>query len=170
MSIRREGQSRRDFTEKIDQNKTEMKKKEAEMKLYAGDVETERRTLDGLNLSGALEDVLEVQQAIHRAEQVTSERFGQENKQLEGKHKENLSMESDFKERREKTESDVNRIGEAKLVSREAKNTMSKAREAAIKGTDFLKQQMEITRKAREASEQAQKQMEARIKAVIGRE
>ena len=168
MPRRNKGPSRREFTEKIEKSKESMDNKEGELKIYASDLEQERRTLEGLDLQGAQEDAREVEEAISRAEDVTAERFGGENERLEHIQEENQKIEGDFHERRESAESDLGKINEIRLESREAVNAMVRAKEAAIKGKEFLNEQIENTRKAREASETAQRELEARVNAVRG--
>ncbi len=169
MPVRKEGISRKTFIEKVERSKTEMTNKETEMDMYAGDVETARGTLESLELFGAQEDISDVKGAIEQAEQITEGRFDQENEQLERLQGENKEIEKDFDERQGKTESDVSKLGEAKLESLEAKDGIAKAREAALRGKEFLDQQLEVTRKAGEQSEDAEQKLRARVQAVRGR-
>ena len=168
MGRRKTGTSRREFKEKVDRSKTEMANKESDMKVYASDLEQERQTLESLDFNGAEEDAKQVEDAISRAEDITAERFGSENEQLEGIQQENENLEGDFQERHESAESDVDKLQKSKLESSEAVGAMVKAKEAAVRGKEFLKEQIENTNRAREASEQAQRELEERVRRIRG--
>ena len=145
-----------------------MKSKEGDLDVYASDLEQERQTRESLELQGAEEDARDVDQAIEQAEDVTTERFGEHNEQLESMQNENEGLESDFRERKESAESDVEKLQGTKLDSSEAVNAMVKAKESALRGKEFLSEQMEKTQAARENSEQAQRELEARVNVLRG--
>ena len=168
MVRRRGGVSRREFGEKVDRSKTALDGKESELKVYTSDLEQERRTLESLDLDGAEEDSRQVEEAISRAEKVTAERFDGENRQLEQLQDENQGLEGDFQDRRETTESDLRKMSGARLESSEAVSAMVGAKEAALRGKEFLSEQADRIRRTREASEQAQRALEARVRAIRG--
>ncbi|KMY65560.1 hypothetical protein AAU61_21605 [Desulfocarbo indianensis] len=168
MARRKSGTSRREFTEKVTHSETEMKTKEGDLDVYASDLEQERHTRESLDLNGAEEDARDVDQAIERAEDVTGEKFGEHNEQLEGLQQENQGLESDFSDRKDSAESDVEKLQQTKLDSSEAVSSMIQAKEAALRGKEFLSEQMDKTHAARDASEQAQKELESRVNAIRG--
>jgi len=168
MRGRKEGASRREFVETVDKSKAEMEGQKAELEMHASDIEQERRTLESLEGRGAEEDVRQTEEGISGAEDVSAEGFGSENRKLESLHGENENIESDFQERRESTESDLGKISEAKLESSEAVRAMLRAKESAIRGKEFLSEQSENTRRAREESERAQGALEDRVRAIRG--
>ena len=168
MSKRKSGVTRREFTEKVNQSESGMKDKESDLKVYTSDLEQEHQTGESLELQGADEDSGEISGSIERAKDITADRFNDHNEQLEGLQKENESLESDFQSRKESSESDVEKLQKAKLDSSEAISAMVQAKEAALRGKEFLQEQMDQTRSAREVSEQAQRELENKIKALRG--
>lgn len=168
MPRRKSGVSRREFAEKVTHSETEMKNKEGDLEVYASDLEQERHTRESLDLQGAEEDSRDVDGAIERAEDTTAERFGDHDQQLEGLQGDSEGLESDFRDRKESAESDVEKLQKARLDSSEAVNTMVQAKESALRGKEFLREQMEKTRSARDSSEQAQRELEARVRALRG--
>ena len=168
MAKRKSGVSRREFAEKVTHSRTDLKSKETDLDVYASDLEQERQTRECLELQGAEEDARDVDQAIEQAEDVTTERFGEHNEQLENLQKENQGLENDFRERKDSAESDVEKLQSTKLDSSEAINAMVKAKESALRCKEFLSEQMESTHAARENSEEAQRELEARVNALRG--
>ena len=168
MTRRNSGISRREFSEKVSRSETEMKTKEGDLKVYASDLEQERHTRESLDLKGAEEDARDVDKAIERAEDITNDKFGEHDDQLEGLQQENEGLERDFRDRRDSAESDVEKLQKTKLDSSEAISAMIQAKESALRGKEFLAEQMEKTRAAREASEQEKNIANERVKALRG--
>lgn len=168
MARRKSGISKREFTEKVKRSETDMETKEGDLDVYASDLEQERRTRESLELQGAEEDARDVDQAIEQAENVTSERFREHNEQLESLQRENEGLANDFRERRDSAESDVEKLQKSKIDSSDAVKAMVKAKESALRSKEFLSEQMEKTQAARGKSEQAQKELEARVNSLRG--
>ena len=168
MPLRKSGVSRREFAEKVVNSEKEMKREEDDLKVYASDFQEERGTRESLDLQGAEEDSREVDEALVRAEDITTERFGEHDQQLEGLQRQNEEIESDFRQRRESVDSDVKKLQKTKLDSMDAINAMVQAKESALRGEEFLREQMEKTRVARESSEQAQKELQTLVNATRG--
>ena len=167
MARRRGEITRNEVTETVQKHQQEMSEKAEELDTTTSDVETERQTLESLDFGGTAEGADEVEQAIQDAENATVEVFERQDEELEEIQAETENYEQELQERSGSSESDLGKISDAsgRIETEEGVNELVKAKEGVLQDIDFLTEQNERAREARDESDQARKEHEARIRA-----
>ena len=157
--------TRREISEKIETSKREMEGKEAVLNKVASDLDTVRQTLENLNLGGTAEGTEQVESAIESAKDVTTEVFNKEDQSLEEIHTSNEEFEGKLQEHRGSSESDLGKISDAsaRIETKEAISELAKAKEAALRDVDFLREQVRMAEDAREKSDAVQEKLQSRV-------
>ena len=157
--------SRSDISENVDQKNSEMEDKEIDLDKIATDVETVRHTLESLDLGGTSECANELETAFDDTESVTIEEFEKEDENLEQIQEETQEYEGEVGDHRDSSESDLGKISDAsaRIDTKETTNELIKAKEAALRDIEFLADQIDRAREAREKSEEAQQELQRRI-------
>ena len=157
--------TRAEVTEKIETNKREMEAKEVDIGKIVEDLETVKHTLEQLDFGGTVEGSDEVRGSIEGAENVTEEAYGREDEGLEQVQTRNEEFEGELQERGRSSESDLGKISDAKVETKETIKQLEDAREAALREIDFLKEQLLRASEARRESNAIQEKLQARVHA-----
>jgi hypothetical protein len=157
--------TRNEVRERLDGHEKNMDEREISLDEIASDVETVRRTLEGLDFRGTSEGAEEVEGAIENAEDVTERAFDTGDEQLERIQQENQDFESELLDRKEVTESDVTKVSDAASGTKtsETIRELEKARDAAVRDISFLQEHLDRARDAREKSDAAQEGLRGRV-------
>ena len=156
---------RHEIIEKVDLNGKDMGEKEDSLDSVASDVETVRQTLENLDFGGTEDGSDQVKGAIEDAESVTIEVFGREEGQLDQIQNDNQEFEGELQDRRGSSESDLGKLSDssARTETEETVNELLKAKESVLRDIDFLAEQIDRARVAREKSDAIQENLKARI-------
>ena len=156
-----------EITENVEKSVDEMKEKENDLDEIARDVDTVRRTLESLDFSSTVEGSGEIESKIEEAEEVTVDVFDREDEQLDQMQQENEEYQNEIDDRSKSTESDLGKISDAsqEISTQETSDRLREAKESAIREIDFLAEQIERARQARDASEQIQNVYGTQVKA-----
>ena len=161
MKKRRDVPTRTDITENVEQKNTDMEEKEVDLDKIATDVETVRQTLESLDLEGTSDCAEELETAFDDTETVTIEEFEKEDESLEQIQDDSKEYEVEVDDHRGSSESDLGKISDAsaRIETKETTNELIKAKEAALQDIEFLAEQIDRAREAREKSDEAQKDL-----------
>ena len=165
MKKRSDVPSRPDITENVEQKNTEMEEKEIDLDKIATDVETVRQTLESLDLEGTSDCAEELESAFDDTEAVTIEEFEKEDESLEEIQDDSKEYEREVDDRRGSSESDLGKISDAsaRIETKKSTNELIKAKESALQDIEFLAEQIDRAREAREKSDEAQEELYNRI-------
>jgi chromosome segregation ATPase len=164
MARRKEIRTRSEVSERIQKTGNEMEEKESDLEIITSDVETVRGTLEKIG-GGTKEGLEEVERSIEGAEDVTEQEFNREDENLERIQAEGQEFEGEIEEHQDSSESDRREISDAssKIETRETINELEKAEKAASRDIDFLAEQKDRARSAREKSDSVQEKLKARV-------
>lgn len=170
--MRRRGDvpTRGEVTEKVDRSGADMDEKEEQLDTIAGDVETVRQTLESLELGGTADGADEVETAVESADDIAVDAFDEQDEDLDELQEENEEFEGELEDHSEISESDRDKLADAggRIQTDGAADELSKAEEAARGDIEFLQEHIERERAAREESDRAQQEYQARVRARIG--
>jgi len=157
--------TRGEITEKIDTQKTDMSEKAEELDTIATDTETVRETLESLDFEGTSEGADEVESAIEQAEDVTVEIFDTEDENLEEIQSDSEEYEGELQERTDSSESDLDKISDAagNIETQETVGELDNAEASVSSDIEFLNEQDETAREAREENERLQQEHRSRV-------
>ena len=102
-----------DVIEKVNRHQTDMDDKGEQIEEAADDVQTERQTLEQLDLGGTTDAAEAIEQAIESAEDVSVEQFDSESQDLEEVHSDSQDHEDELQERSDTSSSDLGKISDA---------------------------------------------------------
>jgi hypothetical protein len=153
----RDTRTRSDVTKTVDDRSAELKEKTDVAGQHADDVATERETLEGVDLSGTQEAADALKDSLESAQEVSAREFTEEGESLEQVQREGEEFEQELRERSDATTGDVQKVSDAReqLHSQEASEELEKARQEAERDIEFLNEQEQRARDAREESRQA---------------
>ncbi|MCY2928059.1 MAG: hypothetical protein NTV86_00920 [Planctomycetota bacterium] len=157
--------ARNEVTTRVQEHETDMETKAEDIEETVTDVETERETLDGLELAGTAEGAEGVEQSIEAAGDVSAGEFDSESTELKHIQDESQEQEDDLHERSDTTSSDLGRISDAsgKIHSDSANTELVAAKEAAVRDIEFLD---DTAKQAQAAREQSQRRHEEHVSRV----
>ena len=164
---RTDAPSRSDVTKTVDDRKTEFDEKTDALEKHADDAETERETLESLDLTGTSDAAEAVEQAVEAAQETSVREFEEDGEALEKVQSEGEEFEGELRERTDAASSDMDKIadGENRLHSDEAKNELEKAKMETQRDIEFLDEQEREAQEARQESERLHNEQRARIQA-----
>jgi len=167
MARRKDVPTRHELTDQGQEHDKGMEIKEIDLDKIASDVETVRGTLENLDFGGTSEGTEEVEKSIEAAEDVTVQEFDREDEELEQVQSESQEFENGLQDHRGSSESDMGKITDAagKIETKETLNQLETAKEAALRDMEFLSEQIERARSARERSNAAQEKLQSRVRA-----
>jgi len=171
MSRKGDTPSRGDIVERVEKHTADMAEKAESLDSIATDAETVRDTLESLDPGGGTsEGVDEVTHCIESAEQVTVEIFDREDAELEEIQGEAEEHEGEIRERTEVSQSDMEKVSDAagKVELQETSSELDRAREGIADDIEFLDDQSEQARAAREENERLQQDHRARVQSGRG--
>jgi hypothetical protein len=156
--------SRDGITEKVDEHRREMDEKAETIEQDVSDIDTVRETLDQLE-GGTAEGADDVGQSIEAAESVGTGEFEAHDGELEQVQGTSEQHEQEVQDRSETVSEDLGRISDAsgRIQSDAMNNELIGAKEAAIRDQEFLDEQSEQEREAREESRRLQEQYRAQV-------
>lgn len=151
--------SRGDITETVDGSRDELNEKNEVLEQVSRDVETTREVLDKCSFVGTSEGVDQAQRSITEAEDIAVETFDTEDGALEEIQGQNDEFQSELGENAESVQDDINDVTDAssRIATDVAVERLVAARDALQEDVDFLTEQIERAKEAREASEEAQR-------------
>ncbi len=165
MARRSDTPTRSEVTEKVEAQKTDMSEKVEELDTIATDTETVRETLDSLDGQGTSEGTDEVHGAIEQAENVTVEIFDRQDENLEAIQSDTEEYEGELQERTDASESDLEKISNAAgtIETHETVHELDEAKAAVSNDIEFLNEQDEAAREARQENERLQQEHRSRV-------
>lgn len=158
--------SRGEINDNIDKHREDMSVKEDELEIVASDTETVRSTLENLDFGGTEEGADAVESAIEQAEHVTVDIFEQKDSDLEVIQSDTEGYKDELQGHSETAESDLGKISDAgsQVQTGETIEKLADARDNVTEDRDFLNDQVDRAREAREESEQRQQELESRVR------
>jgi uncharacterized protein YjbJ (UPF0337 family) len=165
MRKRSDTPTRSEVTETVEKHQEDMSEKVEELDTIATDTETVRETLEALDFEGTADGADEVEGAIEQAEDVTVEIFDREDDNLEEIQGDTQEYEGELQERTDSTESDLDKISDAagRIETQETVGALKDAEAAASSDIEFLNEQDEAARQAREENERLQQEHRSRV-------
>jgi len=160
--------TRGEITEQVKNDTEKMHEQIEELDTAAADSETVQGTLESLDRDsegGTSDGAAEVQTAIERAQNVATEIFDHEDTELDEIQDQAEQFEAEIQERTEASQSDMERVSDAvaKIERQETAGELENAREAVTNDIDFLEDQTEQAKSAREENEQLQQDQRGRV-------
>ncbi|MCO6438546.1 MAG: hypothetical protein J5J06_15755 [Phycisphaerae bacterium] len=164
---RTDAPTRSDLTRTVDDRKTEFDEKTDALEKHADDVETERETLESLDLTGTSDAAEAVEQAVEAAQETSVREFEEDGETLEQVQNEGEEFEKELHERSDAASSDMGKIadGENRLHSDEAKSELEKAKMETQRDIELLDEHEREAQEARQESERLHEEQRARIQA-----
>ena len=165
MRKRSDAPTRSEVTETVEKHQEDMSEKVEELDIIATDTETVRDTLEALDFEGTADGADEVEGAIEQAEDVTVEIFDREDESLEEIQSDTEEYEGELQERTDSSESDLDKISDAagRIETQETVGSLKDAEAAASSDIEFLNEQDEAARQAREENERLQQEHRSRV-------
>lgn len=157
---------RSEITDTVQKHETDMSEKVEDLDTIATDAETVRETLDNLDFEGTAEGTDEVESSIEKADDVTVEKFEDEDGNLEEIQSDSEEYEGDLQERTDSSQMDLGKISDAsgRIETQETVNELVNAKEGVLKDIDFLDGEIDKANDARSESEREQEQHRNRIR------
>lgn len=157
--------TRGEVSERVEKSKEQMDEKVNDLDLIATDAETVRGTLESLDLNGTSEGSDAVESVIEEAENVTVEKFDEEDEALQEVQSDMEDFEGELQERTDSSESDSEQVSEAigQITTEETKGELEQAKSEIDDDIEFLKEQNETAREAREENTQLQQEHRSRV-------
>ena len=157
--------SRGEITDTIGKHKDDMSEKIESLDSISEDAVTVQETLESLNFEGTSEGTDEVQSSIEKAEEVTLECFDNEDQNLEEIQDASQEYEIGLQERVDSGESDIEMISDAvsRITTADTHGELEQAQTSIQEDLNFLSDQNEAARIAREENEQHQQECHSRI-------
>jgi hypothetical protein len=158
--------TRGEITEHVENDSERMHDKLEDLETAVEDTETVQNTLDALDLEGTSEGADEVQAAIEKAQDLANDIADREDTELDAVQDQAEQYEGEIRERSEASGSDLETISDAagKLDRQETAAELQGAREAVASDIEFLKNQSEQARNAREETERLQQDHKGRAR------
>ena len=165
MKRRTDVKSRPEINQAIDKSGNDMQEKEADLDKIAADVETVRETLESLDFGGTSEGADAVEVTMEGAEDITEDVFDRGDEELEQIQEEDEEYQGELEEAADSDESDLEQISDAssRIETSETVEGLVQAKEAALRDIDFLSEQINRAREARDRSEQTQREYQNRV-------
>lgn len=128
---------------------------ERTLEVLSRDVKTIRETLAGLARIGTAEGVDSSDRFIQGADDITTEHFDEEDRELDHAHQDSGDREHDLDRRSSADESDLKMVADAErqIETQDARAELAKAEQETLKDIEFLKQQLGRAEDARQRSE-----------------
>jgi hypothetical protein len=169
MRTRREKPERGKVTEQVESKQTDMRERANQIEEHVADTETARETLEQLE-GGTQDGADEVTQSVEAAREVSVGEFEQDSEELERVHSESQEFEGELREHADDATSDVEKISDAsgQIHSESVGQELGRAREAAERDVEFLKEHEERAVEAREESQRVHEEHRDRGDAARG--
>jgi len=157
--------SRSEVTETIEKHKSDMSEKTDKLDIIASDKETVVDTQNHLDFGGTQEGSDAVETILGEAEDVTVEIFSQENEGLEEIQTDADEYRDGLQENSDSVESDLGKISDAggQIETKETVDKLKDAETSVSEDRDFLKEQMDRAKEARDENKQLQEVLKGRV-------
>lgn len=157
--------TRGEVTEKVERHKDDMTEKVEGLDIIASDTETVRETLENLDFEGTAEGQDRVQESVEQAENISIDIFDTTDDTLETIQSETEEYESELEERTDSLDSDADKVAEAidRISTEETNKELEQTRQEIREDEDFLADQEEIAKQAREENEELQIKHRGRV-------
>jgi hypothetical protein len=157
--------TRHEVTERVEKNNDEMEEKVEDLDTIATDTETVRETLDALDFEGTADAANEVEEAIDQAEQVSIEKFDEEDEVLENVQDETEAHENELQERSDSSQMDLGKISDAsgRIETSETVTELIDAKEGVLRDIDFIDEHHRIAEDMRNETESLQQEHRNRV-------
>jgi len=167
MARKRNGMTRGEVEAKVEHHREEVSEKTEQLDKDVNDVETERTTLDGLELEGTSEAAETVERALQEAEKASQQEFSGHSQELEHLHEGAGADQKDLQERSDSTDQDARRIEGAgeKIQGDAARNELEEARDSARRDIEFLQEHIDRLRQALDESDRRHQEQQSRVNA-----
>ena len=162
MARRKKLLGRREIENQLEKSGKEMEEKENVLEKDVSDIETTRKTLDGLE-GGTSEGLEQVESYIRDAENVTTEAFEREGHELDQTQKDSEEFGTEIQDGKKSAETDSAKIRDAEFKTKEPVKEFQRAQEQASKDIGVLEKHKEQERRAREKSDAIQEKLKARV-------
>ena len=158
--------TRGEVTDSVQKHGDEMTEKGGEMDITTSDVEVTRETMESLDLGGTVEGADEVESSIQEAEDVTVDIFEEQDAELEDIQSDTEEDEQELRERSDTSESDLGKVSDAsgRIETHETVSELVKTKEGLLRDIEFLDENADRDREAREESERIQQELENRVR------
>ena len=162
---RKETKGRDEIVDSVDRSRSDMDEKLQDLDKIQKDVETVRETLEALDFGGTSEGSDAVEASMTGAEDVTVEVFDREDGVIDEMQEQSEEYEGDLHEHLNADEEDLDRISDASrsIDTEETISQLVRAKEAAVRDVEFLAEQVERAKEAREQSETAQREYQSKV-------
>ena len=164
MKRRSDTPRRSEITEKVDKHHEDMNEKGEEIEKDVEDVKTVRETLD--SIEGGTQEGLDAEsQAIEAAEDTGIGEFDEDRSELEDVHNESEEHESEINDRGDTVSSDLGKISDAsgRINNDAVSSELIDAKSEAIRDKEFLDEQEDRAKDAREDSRRLLEKHQAEI-------
>jgi hypothetical protein len=167
MTKRGELPTHSDVEETVQEHDEKMSEKIEELDVLTEDTETVRGTRDGLDIEMTEEGVEAMMDSVDEAEDETVELFDTEDGNLEEFQSEAEDYANELDERHDTAESNLGELSDAsaQIETAETVGKLADAKTSVLEEMDFLQENNQEAEEAREESERAQQELEARINA-----
>jgi len=159
--------TRAEVGEGVTRSEDDLKEQWEEVEKPVSDNEVIADVLDSLEGGGSAEGADSAEGNIEAAQEVSSNEFEEESRELEQIQDENSEVEDDLKERSDSASSDAEKIrGARDQVNSDAANReLSSAEDEELRDQEFLDEQADRALEAREESKRLHEEHEARVNA-----
>jgi len=156
--------SRSEITEKVEKHHEDMDEKGKQVELDTVDIEIVRDTLDAME-GGTAEGFEGEGQAIEAAEDTGIGEFDEASGELEDVHGESEEHEGELQETGDTVSSDLGKISDAsaEINSDGVNSELINAKEEAIRDKEFLDEQENVAKDAREESRRLHDEHQSRV-------
>ena len=170
MARRRDVPTRREATERADDNAKDLREREEALDKDTEDIETVRDTIEDLDLDGTKEGAEEVDSHMDAAQDIAGETFNEDDAELERVQQEGQEYEQELDERAEGSKADRERVdeGQRRLNAPDRLSEIERAKEAAARDIEFLKNLEGRVAKEREQVERTQESLRNRAGSARG--
>lgn len=157
--------SQGDISETVDRSSSDMDEKLGVLDKTQQDVGTVRQTWANLEFGGTSEGMDSVEESINAAEDVTIEVFDSEDEKLESLQKDSEEYQGELHEHSESDQSDLEEIHDARgrVDTEETLGALEEAIRVAERDGEFLKEQIDRAKAARDESERMQQKYGSQV-------
>lgn len=158
--------SRQELTDRRQELERSMKEKLDDMEVVAGDNELTADTLDRLEFNGTDDGTREVEDFMRAAQDITVDRFEEEDRALESHQSDNQELEGELDDRSDASDKDLERVNDASadMETRDALGKVREAADAVSRDLEYLQETLQEAVREREESEREQKRLEDSIR------
>ena len=158
--------SRMELTGRQQELNRSMDGKVEDMEIVAGDNVLTADTLERLEFNGTDDGTREVEDFMRAAQDITVDRFEEEDRVLESHQSDNQELEGELDDRSDASDKDLERVNDASadMETRDALGKVREAADAVSRDLEYLQKTLQDAVREREESEREQKRLEDSIR------